>query len=295
MQNGMGTMEYLNEKLFTKTQYRPNFVLTTNTHGAYLKEYGHVVHAGIGELDFGVVQPEYNPGKDKVDFERSYREKGELSVDDIARDSEALRVALEVGRAEGSLEELEEKARRFKSLKMTVELLMSLKGLNATWRPMNELQTMMQRKLVVNSVINPLTALMGCRNGELFKHNETKRIALKVCEEASSVFFRQHEMELQRAKFEGEDIGYKPFPRLLTSHGLLQECRRVAEATQDNYSSMLTDMRNGRETEIHSLNGYLLGLGTGYRVATPVNKALLDLVKLKASILSASHSSKTKS
>jgi len=56
---------------------------------------------------------------------------------------------------------------------------------------------------------------------------------------------------------------------------------RVAELTKGNISSMLQDVRRGRETEIEFINGYLENLGREHRIETPAISMLRNLVELK--------------
>ncbi|KAI0094369.1 ketopantoate reductase PanE/ApbA C terminal-domain-containing protein [Irpex rosettiformis] len=286
LQNGMGMMELLNRELFTKPEYRPNFVLATNTHGAWSKGYMHSVHAGIGEINLGIFPPEYNPGKDgeKVDFERSWEKKNELSLDDIAPNPNIVQERVKSSGKEEVNLEAEDRMRRFKSLRATIEMLTRLKSLNVSWRPMRQVNTLMQRKVAINSVINPLTTIMNCPNGALFHHREAAQIAMKLCNEATTVFYQQHRREMKRAKFHGENIGYRPFPRELLAHALLYEVKRVARITGSNYSSMLMDARKGNDTEIRSMNGYLVGIGDKCGLPMHANKMMVDLVGLRTRI-----------
>ncbi|KAF9814511.1 hypothetical protein IEO21_05062 [Rhodonia placenta] len=109
----------------------------------------------------------------------------------------------------------------------------------------------MRRKLVVNSVVNPLTALLNCSNGEIFKHTAGTRIAERLCAEASSVFRTQWEQEQA-----------EHFPRELEAAALLAECQRI----------------------VRQLNGYLLRLARRYGVRVPVTATLLDMVVLRSAV-----------
>ena len=55
MQNGMGVYEQLIRNVFRNPTKRPHFVLASNSHGAFTTQPFHVVHAGIGSIDFGIV------------------------------------------------------------------------------------------------------------------------------------------------------------------------------------------------------------------------------------------------
>jgi len=76
-----------------------------------------------------------------------------------------------------------------RSLRDTVAALSNLSGLNAaTWKPIAHVKMAMKRKLVVNSVVNPLTALLGCHNGDLLKSAEAQKIIEHLCVEAALAF-----------------------------------------------------------------------------------------------------------
>lgn len=257
LQNGMGVYEQLVDKFFRDPEQRPNFVLGCITHGAWLKNFLHVVHAGIGEIQLGIV-----PSRES-DFERSYPD---LSLDDIAPDPEV------------------DPNHRHSSLRSTIAALTSLNALNVSWRPLDQVQLLMRRKLVVNSVINPLTALMNCQNGELFQHEQARTLAFLVCREAAKAFHSQYRAGIAAAKFAGEEGPFQPFPASLGAKELMNETMRVAQLTKENYSSMLTDIKMGRGTEIHGLNGYLVALGKQYDLRMHTNRTLAHLVQLRSSI-----------
>lgn len=268
LQNGtLAVHEMLLQKVYPDAHSRPNFIIASNTHGAWLKHAPfHVVHAGIGQLRFGIV-----PNK-KRDFEKSlhpqyisnnFYSKPRLQLDDIAQSSKDPEVA------------------RYRSLRNTVAVLQRLSGLGATWEPFADMQVLMRQKLVVNSVINPITAILGCHNGELFEREPGRRLAYRVCKEASLVFQKE---AIANAK-KGTSPSDVYVPPELSMKNLLLECENVAKVTASNTSSMLADLKKGnRFTEIEYLNGYLLTLGNRYGQPMVVTASLLDLVKLRTDI-----------
>ncbi|MFB6284863.1 MAG: ketopantoate reductase family protein [Halobacteria archaeon] len=114
-------------------------------------------------------------------------------------------------------------------------------------------------KLGVNCVINPVSALTGLRNGPAVENN--LGLLDDVAREVSAVA-------------SGEDVD-------LTSEKVYTECRRVAEATSGNRSSMLQDVSSGSDTEIESLNGYVVELAEKHGVSVPVSRSLYSLVRSK--------------
>lgn len=93
------------------------------------------------------------------------------------------------------------------------------------------------RKLAVNAVINPLTALYRCCNGELLDGAE-----------------RQQQMAALAAEVDQVLSAYYPDWPMDT---LARSCD-IAEQTAANTSSMLADVLAGRSTELSYINGYLL-------------------------------------
>ena len=102
------------------------------------------------------------------------------------------------------------------------------------------------RKLAVNCVINPLTALYGCRNGDLQRYPEQIET---LCREVASVMAME---------------GYHT-----SCEGLMQYVMDVIHSTADNVSSMLQDIRSQRHTEID------------YGLTLPENARLFELIKRK--------------
>lgn len=294
LHNGMGVYENLVENVFRNRAHRPHIVLSANTHGAFVKAPGHVVHTGIGSIQLGII-----PDTMGRNFEASV---------DMSLPSEERRTNLD------DITSLHNDpyAMRYLSLRNTISALTSTTALDVTWDPLFDVQLAMQRKLAVNCVINPITALLGCRNGDIFMHPAGTHLARLLCHEISHVFYAQWRTEVWKlppvdprpsaraddlaSEDDADEESYEaprteadieesmlelPFPAGLTRRQLLDECTRVAERTRENTSSMLVDVRRGRATEVNYLNGYVLKLAKKYRVFTPVTAAIIDLVNLR--------------
>lgn len=297
LHNGMGVYEYLVENVFRNREHRPHIVLSSTTHGAFVKEAGHVVHTGIGSIQLGIApDPLGRNFEESVDSSLP-REERRTNLNDIT--------PLQNDPA----------ATRYLSLRNTISALTSTTALDVTWDPLFDVQLAMQRKLAVNCIINPITALLGCRNGDIFKSPAGTHLAQTLSYEVSNVFRSQWRTEVwglppvdpraaapgddtkdldeadedsyedERTEAEAEEYMLEtPFPARLTQRQLLDECMRVAELTRQNTSSMLVDIRRGRPTEINYLNGYILKLAKKYLVYTPVTAALVDLVHLRQDV-----------
>lgn len=114
------------------------------------------------------------------------------------------------------------------------------------------------KKLAVNCVINPLTALYNCPNGEL-RHHQAE--VSKICHEVAQVMER-----------EGHHT---------SAETLLLYVGDVIESTAANISSMLQDVRVQRHTEIDYITGYLLQRARAHGLSLPVNSRLYEQIKRK--------------
>lgn len=113
-------------------------------------------------------------------------------------------------------------------------------------------------KLLINAVINPVTALLGVKNGDLLRSREVMQTMQALLAEG---------MELARRL----DIP--------VSDSLWEQILKVCEATKDNRSSMLQDLEQGRRTEIDWINGGLLKAADKVGMDLRVHRAIYGLVK----------------
>jgi 2-dehydropantoate 2-reductase len=111
-------------------------------------------------------------------------------------------------------------------------------------------------KLVVNCVINPLTAVLRVRNNEI-DAPRLKEIRHRIVEECSLVA-------------EAEGIHFE--------HGLETEIDCKIKG-YTNYSSMYQDLVKGNRTEISFLNAKIVELGRKHGIRTPVNETLVGLIR----------------
>jgi 2-dehydropantoate 2-reductase len=265
--NGMGVYEQVTSELFKNAEERPHFVLGTMTHGAFSKSPYEVIHttpSGLGQLRLGIV-PDWR-GRD---FERTYWEtdgklqSGRLELSDIVR---------------ASLDEDPSgitSKQDYTTLYRTMKALTGLGALGTRWEPISDIQTALRQKLTANCIINPLTALLNLRNGEVFSIPNSKKILSQLSEEASAVFKKE-----AQAQGGDERVKFKVDP-LLTPSKLANYTRDVARVTASNYSSMLVDFKRGSQTEIGYLNEYLVKLGTELGVPTPYHSMLSTLIRMK--------------
>lgn len=122
----------------------------------------------------------------------------------------------------------------------------------------NNINNRVWQKLLINAVVNPLTAIFGVKNGELLKRPEWLPLMRELFAEGAEV-----------ARLEGIRLPDDAWEQVL------DVCRRTA----GNRSSMLQDLMAGRPTEIEAINGGLLALASRHGIELPANQAVYRLVK----------------
>jgi 2-dehydropantoate 2-reductase len=125
----------------------------------------------------------------------------------------------------------------------------------------SELRGLQWGKLVVNSAINPLTALFSLPNGQLLVDPTVHQILQRTARETASVAAAQ-KIEL-------------PY----TDPVLMVE--QVARQTAANRSSMLQDLQRGAPTEIEAINGAVVRAAIEVGLEARLNRQLLELVRAR--------------
>lgn len=125
-------------------------------------------------------------------------------------------------------------------------------------------------KLVVNAVINPLTAVLGCKNGALFTESDgvlagvidqllfeaSQVLQLLVSHESSADIIRDTPAAQDTAT--SLDVSPQSLHDRFSQPRLKEMVYRVGHKVRENTSSMLQDFRTGRSTEIRDFNGWLV-------------------------------------
>ena len=141
-------------------------------------------------------------------------------------------------------------------------VLFNQAGLPAT--VVEDAQGLIWGKLAVNAGINPLTALLQVPNGYLVQDARAFDIMCRAASEVAAV-----------ASKLGVDL---PFA------GAAAQAEEVARATANNRSSMAQDIARGMPTEIEQITGAVVHQGRSLDVWTPVNEALLLLVRARLKV-----------
>ncbi|QTF09507.1 2-dehydropantoate 2-reductase [Brenneria izadpanahii] len=113
-------------------------------------------------------------------------------------------------------------------------------------------------KLAANCVINPLTVVYQCQNGDLRDHPQQLE---SLCQEIAAVMDRE---------------GFHT-----STESLLIYINQVIQNTAANISSMRQDIMAQRHTEIDYITGYLLRRARIHGLTLPENSRLFEAIKRK--------------
>ena len=147
LQNGMGIVDEVNEKVFPNENHRPTYIIGVVSHGLYSKRPFSVVHAGKGTIALGV-QPRMPMGEN---FQPE------------------------------ALHQLSTSS-RYLMRTMTRTAIFVAVGLTPTGLLQQQLD-----KLAVNCIINPLTSILDCKNGALLYNFFYTRVIRLLLAEISLV------------------------------------------------------------------------------------------------------------
>lgn len=121
----------------------------------------------------------------------------------------------------------------------------------------DDIRPVLWRKLAVNAVINALTAIHACRNGELLEIPAARAQLPLLAAEVEAV-----------AAAEG----------IRFDTPVLAMAESVIRATAENLSSMNRDVAAGRRTEIEYINGYVVACAGRHGIAVPANESVCRAV-----------------
>lgn len=125
----------------------------------------------------------------------------------------------------------------------------------------NEIKQRIMRKLLINAVINPLSAIWRISNGEL-PNSPDRLIAMQALFRETVRILRRH------GGLQGQ-----------SDEALWETVLDVCAATSANRSSMLQDVLAGRRTEIDAMNGQICRMAAEAGEPSPWNEAVTTLVK----------------
>jgi 2-dehydropantoate 2-reductase len=248
MQNGMGQIEELNDEVFRDPETRPTYMLGLVTHGVYLTQQFAAYHVGTGSIAVGVVRDvdkfPMPPKSPPLSLTEADRRRMYPTDDDLYANITS----------------------RYLLRTLTRSPILICAAI-----PYLDLLQLQLEKLTINCIINPITALMNVPNGSLLRNGALSKTSRLLLAEISAVIRTLPELEgvpSIRSRFS---------PARLESLYL-----SVAQNTAQNSSSMREDIRNGKDTEIEYINGYIVRRGEEQGLKCVLNYMLMQLIKGKS-------------
>ncbi len=120
-------------------------------------------------------------------------------------------------------------------------------------------------KILYNSALNPLGAILECSYGTLAENEETRNIMNCIISEIFNVA-RANQIKLNwKDEEQYIDHFYK----------------KLVPPTAQHYPSMYYDIQQGKKTEIDALNGAIVKLAVKADISAPVNETITNLIKVK--------------
>ena len=135
----------------------------------------------------------------------------------------------------------------------------ALRSSNFNLHVVDDAQSLIWGKLVINAAINPLTALLRVPNGDLLSHPKARKMMGALARETAEV-----------AKAEHVNL---PFSNPVSA------AEDVARKTALNHSSMFQDVSRGAPTEIDAICGAVTRRAEFHGISTPYNRACWQLVR----------------
>ena len=133
-----------------------------------------------------------------------------------------------------------------------------MQGTSLRIDPSDDFATLSWRKLLINAVANPVTALTSQRQA-VFRREDIKTLCVGILEEASAV---------------GRAAGAK-----LDADEPAQIMARLLTYPPEAGTSMYFDRLAGRALEVEALTGAIVAAGRRHGIATPLNGALAALLR----------------
>ena len=121
-----------------------------------------------------------------------------------------------------------------------------------------DFNTLAWRKLLINAVANPITALT-LRRQAVFRRDDVKTLCLAILDEAAAV-----------GRADGARLAADEAEKILAT---------LLTYPADAGTSMYFDRLGGRPLEVEALTGAIVAAGERHRVPTPLNRMLLTLLR----------------
>ncbi|KAL6713565.1 2-dehydropantoate 2-reductase (Ketopantoate reductase) (KPA reductase) (KPR) [Lecanora helva] len=223
LQNGMGIVDEVNEKLFPDESSRPTYIIGVVSHGLYSTRAFSVVHAGEGTISLGAMP--HLPMTEQQD---------------------SARLTLLTASA------------RYLLRTMTRTPVFVAVGF-----PPTDLLQQQLDKLAVNCIINPLTAILDCNNGALRSNTNLTRVIRLLLAEISLVIKNLPELKnVPNVEMRFDTMRLERLVFLIANatagnnSSMLQDLRGSKPTEIDYINGYI--VKRGQEMGVHCVMNYML-------------------------------------
>lgn len=265
LQNGMGNVEAVSQEIFPDVATRPHYMVGINSHGMHETDDPFtVVHAGFGSIALGILPNE------------RIREPAPYAPKSQAYGSQSVAEPTYPANPDPSTPPPTPATFQFTpNQRYLLRTLLRTPVLCATGFSPPDLLQLQLEKLVVNCIINPLTVMLDARNGSILYNYSLTRVMRLLLSEIAAVIRSLPELQ------------HIPNVQQRFDTGRLESVVvGIANSTRDNISSMLADVRAGKQTEIDYINGYIVKKGEELGIKCFMNYMLMHMVKGKRAVIS---------
>ena len=142
----------------------------------------------------------------------------------------------------------------------------------------NNIDGYLWSKLLINSALNPLSAIKGCSFKKLMENRESRELFKELYKEGYPIVKRKSNESKQKL---GNFLGPPNIVNWIFKNQKLSDfvLKRVAGKFGEVESSMLQDVRRNRQVEVDYINGVVIKLGKAYGIETPKNNWIYKEVK----------------
>lgn len=243
MQNGMGVADEVDRELFPDPATRPHYIQGIISHGLFQDKRFSIHHRGKGTITLSLLPA----SQTATTTSRAHRP----ASDELSATPELWPMSARY---------------LMRTLSRTTVLGVLLV------HPLDFAFIQIQ-KLAANCIINPLTTIYNCRNGDLGVNRGIRNIIRLLCAEISLVIRKLPELQVLGVGRLENRFGPKRLEHAVYS---------IMKTSAQNHSSMWQDVfgtrASGRVTEINYMNGYIVQRGEEMGIKCVCNYMVMQQV-----------------
>ena len=168
-----------------------------------------------------------------------------------------------------------------------LETVAGAPGLRSEYVDSARLWALQLEKLVVNSVINPITAILRVKNGALFRAEEGVLVEImdRLLKEMSAVFqalvVHPSVADILQNGNPKARVDTEAYISRFAVNPLRDMLWGVGYRVTENHSSMFQDVQAGRSTEIRDFNGWIVDMARFLpgNIDVSANEKIIDIVE----------------